>query len=482
VQRLAEVKRPAVERHQPRTRDERHHHGLSVLRCSRERDRHLSFDEGATGAERRHVSSSAIIVRAAQAVLERRKGSQVFRYTDGRGAQPWRALSIVVPDCGDGWLLVSYRLHGTFVTEWLRHGRGVEHVSLSHECEADLRFHEEQLLPRTSDGAEVSHFFVTALDVDVRAEPRVDAPIVARLGYGAELHLVSNRCVPDWLIVELPFGNVGYIQNGARLYDSTLLSRDQLIENQQNARDSIEEALWAVIVTQRFPGDDSRRLSERLARAVPKSTTKGRCDSFVGSCRVVPARVDVSADAAGREALAQVSAGPWWVLREHEPRAQLAPFVGASLRTGWDGNELGCGGQGSCTFLTVDFGLPEVVAATRRPPASWFQQVGQCTEVARLEATVLRDAKWRARIQELRTRYDAKDGKPRCLAAADGTAWWIVPLEDSDFGPSVLAAQGQGGRVVDLQHREPVMARDLDGDGRVDVVWRDQLSFASAAH
>lgn len=61
----------------------------------------------------------------------------------------------------------------------------------------------------------------------------------------------------------------------------------------------------------------------------------------------------------------------------------------------------------------------------------------------------------------------------RCLAGADGTAWWVQPVDlTTDAGAYRSYRVAADRSVSEKTDRVPLGLRDLDGDGDVETLWQ----------
>ncbi len=404
----------------------------------------------------------------------------------------WTAMAVLEEDCGEGWMLVSVPYLDRFFAGYIRRGPVANEPHASENCRIDLVRREEELSSAWGDESKMSGpirpLFVLSSAAVVRSSPSPSAPAAMKLAYGVPVDFVSNACKEGWSLIALP-GAFGYIAKEGSHLGSPLLSNEELVVREREATSIIEKAFWALQRSHReshLPSpeiDERARALQQEARQSPQSKKNPLCKTFFGSCEVLAYHNDRSKlDPAKMPKLEEVPLGPWWILPSATEEARPAVFRAATVRRSGECNCCGCE---SCQIVLEveleEWGTPGKAArklgASREPPASWFQQVraSPCANPAALERAVSRDPRWRSMLAAVAE--DELDrgspSTPRCLPASDDSAWWTLPWGESDTDwPVYLSAQIKDGKVVRTEGREPVAARDLDGDGDVDLLWK----------
>jgi hypothetical protein len=394
----------------------------------------------------------------------------------------WRALSILADDCGEGWMLVSLPYGDRFIAGYIRRGSPAGQRLFSELCQSDLVDREDRLMSAWHTPVlKTRPIFVLAAEALVRSGPEPEAPAMMKLGYGAPVDFVSPECEEDSAIIALP-GDFGYVAKGT--LGAPLLTEKELLARQTEAASPAEKAFWAVQRAHRYPGAEASARAVALqneARASLRRRAPGPCDTFFGSCAVVAPHNDpLKLDAAKLPDLAKIPIAPWWILPSATEAAVPAVFHSARIQLSGECNCCGCV---SCqTTLEVDLeslGKPgepvSTLGASVQPPASWMRQVSTapCADPPGLERIVTSDPKGTAALAAAAANPESgKPSAPTCLPASDGSAWWTQSFgeEDTDW-PTHVSAHVEKGKVTRVAPKKPVAARDLDGDGDVDVLW-----------
>ncbi len=404
----------------------------------------------------------------------------------------WTAMAVLEADCGDGWMLVSVPYLDRFFAGYLRRGPVANEPQVPDLCRNGLVRREEAFISAWSDPSKMEGplepMFVLSSAAVVRSAPNRTAPAVMKLAYGVPVDFVSNDCVKDWSLIALP-GSFGYIARDEASLGPALLSNEELVAKVREARSMDEKAFWALQRSHREAHFPSAEIDERAmalqqeARRSPESKKNRLCETFFGSCEVLAYDNDLSKlDPAKRPPLEDVPLGPWWILPSATEEARPAVFRAARIRRSGECNCCGCEScQIALEVELEEWGTPGRAArklgASRNPPTSWFQPVSAspCANPSALDRVVSSDARWKSMLAAVAA--DELDrgtpSKPRCLPSSDGSAWWTLPWgEDDTDWPVYLSAQIKDGKVVRTEGREPVAARDLDGDGEVDLLWK----------
>jgi hypothetical protein len=366
-------------------------------------------------------------------------------------------------------------------------------------CEELTRqLQEEPYRQRSShEHLEGEPMHVVGSAVMLRAAPDPTAPVLQKLGYGVQVGAVSRAC-GEWTLVSSPYGGGGFVREDllrAEPYDEATLSAKQA-----QAPSTLEQALWALARAHFFPSD--RNLKEALelqtrAREALSPKDEGRCESYVGACEVLLKeslylRKRLDSD----PKVGQVPVGPWWMLPTPTDAAQAAVFRGAYVYTSGECNCCGC--ESCQTNLQIDFealgkrGRTRPLAASRRPPPSWFRSLSTAG-CAKAEQAVRQSSQWDVPHFEGDPKQPATPGDGNCIPGDDGSVWWqqewhhpeMSDMEDNSVLRTYRIVKG---RVVDVGKLKPALMRgpkndtvawtterivawrDLDGDGRPDAV------------
>ena len=266
--------------------------------------------------------------------------------------------------------------------------------------------------------------FVVANGVMLREGPSIGAKAYQKLGYGVRVSVVARGCADGWTLVASPYGavahGVGFIRDD--LLAPALLSEGAVDAKRAHAASPEDAAAWAVIQAVYFPSpvhmDEAVRLSEAAASAL-QDVVPLPCDTWFGACAVLSREADRGQVSVPR-AIAAVGVGPWWTLPSATEPAELALFRAAYIDT--TGECDSCGTEACASRLRVALtpvrGVPAPpIAASRRPPATWFAAVstGGCAGAER---------------------------------AARASSLWQVPLSDDGRTPAI--AEGRSPLRIEL--------------------------------
>lgn len=339
--------------------------------------------------------------------------------------------------------------------------------------------------------------WVTASQLNVRAEPSKEAKLLVRLRINSKV-AVLEQPGPEWTKVELGDKRVGFVASAMLAKEK--LTAQRALSEAKAAPDLAQRLAWLERAAAIEPG---RETLKALAEAVRASGDEKRAallesrlpwpDDLFVSPDFDPKAVHVEwpgplpANAPKRPGsevpvelamLGVKNDEPWWVLPSRG-RAVKAKAKSAVYRVL---NE--CGGEYG-VWLTLDAKLPtgEVpVAIARRavPPAGWDQE---------LPAVDLAAAKKLARAQ-----LDALGAPQNAELAAgadlDGAAlvraWWLPKEEEKkewfeqrndvvelrvEHGAASVKGRKRG---TYMPPNALVVRRDIDGDGKPDLVLHDR--------
>ena len=347
----------------------------------------------------------------------------------------------------------------------------------------------------TNANALTAERFVVTAVATVRAAPRSDGAVVARLGPGLSLRAVDEggsaaACVSGFVPVFGAFG-AGFV--AADAVRAAPLSLPELVAAHAAATDDATRAVWAM--ERAFADPTQAHLEEArdafaLAQRHARTTPAGPCDTVPSStCRGESTEGSDEVDAAaGRlmPLLARAPAGPWTALPSLTSTGEPARLRSIALHLDRECECCGCGTCGATVSVDVEL----LSAAGRRielhsgaamvsirPPMAWEKAVD--TSVCNgIDAVVKSSPAWAAAAvssDELRTAEAinasilVQDGVSNCVPDGVGGAWWVVQVgECNEMTALERAFHVRGGRVVETA---PLVAITKNLDGSMAACW-----------
>jgi len=336
--------------------------------------------------------------------------------------------------------------------------------------------------------------FVVAAVATVRAAPRSDGAVVARLGPGLSVRAVvavpadgAAACVPGFVPVFGAFG-AGFVAVDA--VGATPLSVPEIVAAHAAATDDGTRAVWAMELAFADPKEThvtEARAAFDLARRRAATTPAGPCDTTPSSsCRGETTNSENEVDDAAARLmtlLARTPVGPWTALPSLTSSGEPARLRSIGLNIDRACACCGCGECGASVVVDVQLlsDAPRrnergeaqqsaVAAASNRPPSAWDKPVD--TSVCEgIDAIVRSSPAFAASAispEDLRdaaaisASINAYDGPRECLPDGAGGAWWVVHVGDCGETSLERAFHVRGGRVVATA---PLVATTTNGDG-----------------
>jgi hypothetical protein len=340
----------------------------------------------------------------------------------------------------------------------------------------------------TNANALTAERFVVTAVATVRAAPRSDGAVVARLGPGLSLRAVDEggsaaACVSGFVPVFGAFG-AGFV--AADAVRAAPLSIPELVAARDTATDDATRAVWAMELAFADPTEThvaEARAAFDLARRRAATMLAGPCDTTPSpSCRgaITNGENEVD-DAAARlmPLLARTPVGPWTALPSLTSSGEPARLRSIALNIDRACACCGCGECGASVAVRVellsDAGRPiglrsGAAMVSIRPPMAWDRPVD--TSVCEgIDAVVRSSPAFAASAissEELRdaaaigASINAYDGPAECLPDGAGGAWWVLHVGDCGETSLDRAFHVRGGRVVATA---PLVATTTNGDG-----------------